>query len=183
MIVRSETKQKILLLLLAGICLGLSRSPRNYFKILESAEKDWERIEKEKLYRSVKEFFRDRLIDYKEKGDGMIEVVLTQKGRRKALRYKLDEIKIKKPAVWDKVWRVVIFDVPEKKKPAREALRMKLKELGFKELQKSVFVYPYECENEIDFVVEVFNLRRHVRFLRVKSITNEDQLKLKFNIK
>ena len=56
----------------------------------------------------------------------------------------------------DGEWRIVIFDIPEKFKKAREALRMKLKELGFLELQKSVFIFPYECEDEINFIVEVF---------------------------
>ena len=91
-------------------------------------------------------------------------------------------MEVKKPAQWDKKWRIVIFDIPEKKKKAREALRKKLKELGFKELQKSVFVYPFECEDEIDFITEVFQIRPYVRFIKAVSITNEEQIRLKFNI-
>src|SRR3990167_2211250 len=64
---------------------------------------------------------------------------------------------------WDKKWRVVIFDIPEKSRMARDALRRKLKELEFRELQKSVFVHPYECKKEIDFIIEFFNLRHYVR--------------------
>ena len=76
----------------------------------------------------------------------------------------------------------MIFDIPERFKKAREALRMKLKELGFKELQKSVLILPYECEDEINFIVEVFQIRPFVRFIRAKSFTNEEQLKIKFNL-
>ena len=65
-------------------------------------------------------------------------------------------------------------------KKAREALRLKLKELGFKELQKSVLVFPYECEDEINFIMEIFLIRPFVRFIRAKSFTNEEQLKIKF---
>ena len=72
------------------------------------------------------------------------------------------------------------FDIPEKFKKAREALRLKLKELGFKELQKSVLVFPYECEDEINFIMEIFLIRPFVRFIRAKSFTNEEQLKIKF---
>ncbi|MEK9182320.1 MAG: hypothetical protein AAB781_01875, partial [Patescibacteria group bacterium] len=64
----------------------------------------------------------------------------------------------------------------------REALRMKLKELGFLELQKSVFIFPYECEDEINFIVEVFLIRPFVRFVQAKSFTNEEQLRIKFDI-
>ena len=74
----------------------------------------------------------------------------------------------------------MIFDIPEKFKKAREALRLKLKELGFKELQKSVLVFPYECEDEINFIMEIFLVRPFVRFIRAKSFTNEEQLKIKF---
>ena len=51
------------------------------------------------------------------------------------------------------------FDIPEKLKRAREVLRDKLKDIGFIELQKSVFAHPFECEDEINFIVEVFQIR------------------------
>ena len=179
---RRDTKQKILLLLLGGVALGLSRSPKGYFKILKSLPKDWRQIKTERLYRIVREFYNDRLVDYKEDKDGFVKIVLTKEGQKKALKFKLDDMEIKRPAKWDGEWRIVIFDIPEKLKKAREALRMKLKELGFLELQKSVFVLPYECEDEINFIVEVFLIRLFVRFVRAKSFTNEEQLKIKFGL-
>ena len=45
-----------------------------------------------------------------------------------------------------------------------------------------MLVLPYECEDEIDFIVEVFLIRPFVRFIRAKSFTNEEQLKIKFNL-
>ena len=182
MAIRSETKEKIILLLASGVVLGLSRSPRNYFKVLKGAAKEWKEINKNKLVRIVREFYNDRLIDYKEDKDGSVKIILTKEGQKKALKFKLDEMEIKKPAKWDGEWRIVIFDIPERFKKAREALRMKLKDLGFLELQKSVLVLPYECEDEIDFIVEVFLIRPFVRFVRVKSFTNEEQLKIKFGL-
>ena len=182
MIIRSESKQKILLLLVAGVALGLSRSPKNYFKILEGVSKEWKEIDRNKLIRIVKEFYHDRIVGYKENKDGIVEIILTKDGRQKALKYQIDEIKIKKPEKWDGKWRVVVFDIPEKKKKAREALRNKLQDLGFRELQKSVLVFPYECEDEIDFIVEVFEIRPYVRFIKVDSFTNEEQFKIKFKL-
>lgn len=79
-------------------------------------------------------------------------------------------------------WRIVIFDIPDRFKKAREALRKKLKDLGFIKLQESVFVLPYECENEINFIIEVFLIRSFVRFIRVKSFTNEEQVRLGFEL-
>lgn len=179
---RRDTKQKILLLLLSGVALGLSKSPKGYFKLLKSIPEDWRQIKTDRLYRIVREFYNDRLIDYKEDKDGFVKIVLTKEGQNKALKFKLDEMEIKKPAKWDGEWRIVIFDIPERFKKAREALRIKLKELGFLELQKSVLVLPYECEDEIDFIVEVFLIRPFVKFVRAKSFTNEEQVRLKFDL-
>ena len=41
---------------------------------------------------------------------------------------------------------------------AREALREKLKDLGLIKLQDSVWITPFPCEQEIDFIKNVFNL-------------------------
>lgn len=181
-IIRRDVKQKILLLLFAGVALGFSRSPKNYFKILKGIPAAWKEINKSRLYSAVREFYNDRLIDYKEDNDGNVQIILTKEGQKKALQFNFEEMEIKKPEKWDKKWRIVIFDIPEKKKKTREALRGKLKNIGFQELQKSVFVHPFECENEIDFIVEVFQIRSHVRLIRAESITNEEQIKLKFGI-
>ena len=69
------------------------------------------------------------------------------------------------------------------KKSVRDALRHKLHELGFKEWQKSVFIYPYHCREQIDFVIEFFDLRPYVRQGVMTEITNETELKLHFKLK
>ena len=74
-----------------------------------------------------------------------MRVLLTKKGKRIAERHSLDFLKIKKPRRWDKKWRMVIFDVPEKNRAARDIFRFYNKRLGFYELQHSVRVYPYKC--------------------------------------
>ncbi len=77
---------------------------------------------------------------------------------------------------------MVIFDVPEHLKKGRMALSTKLKELGFHPLQKSVLVFPYPCRDEIDFVLELFNLRPYVRFLTVHEIDADFDLPKVFHL-
>ena len=179
---RGDTKEKILLLLLSGLVMSLSKSPKGYYKILNDLPRQLKEVRRKRLHDIVREFYNDRIVDYKEDKDGFTRIVLTKEGQKKALKFKIDEIEIKVPAKWDGKWRIVIFDIPEKFKKAREALRRKLKDLGFLELQKSVFILPYECEDEIDFIVEVFQIRPHVRFVRANYFTNEEQLKIKFGL-
>lgn len=179
---KRDTKKKILLLLITGVSLSLAKTPKGYFKILQTLPKEWKEIERRRLKEIIKEFYNDRLVSCKENKDGLAEIVLTKDGEKKALRFKIDEMEIKKPAKWDDEWRMVIFDIPEKFKKAREALRKKLKDLGFIKLQESVFVFPYECEDEVNFIVEVFLIRPFVRLLKVKSFTNEEQIRIKFGL-
>lgn len=170
------------MLLLTGVSLGFCRSPRQYFYILKQCRKEWKDIERHQLSRLIKEFYKERLVEYKEEKDGSVTIVLTEDGRKKALNYQIDEIEIKKPDKWDNQWRIVIFDIPERRRNAREALRGKLEELGFKKFQKSVFAHPFECEDEINFIVEFFKVRPYVRFMRAASITNEAELKRHFHL-
>ncbi len=67
-------------------------------------------------------------------------------------------------------------------KRSRDALREKLKELGFYELQKSVFVFPYKSEDEIDFIIEFFEMRQYVRTILAEKIDNELHLKKIFKM-
>jgi len=50
------------------------------------------------------------------------------------------------------------------------------------QLQKSVYVYTFEYKNELDFIIEYFNLRRYVRFILAKEIDNELHLRKIFNL-
>jgi hypothetical protein len=180
---KSPIKRKIILLLQAGLALGLTPSPRAHFYIFKELAREWREVDRKYLYRIVREFYRERLVDWQEKPDGSIRIVLSEEGKKRALEYNFDELKIKEPDRWDGKWRGVFFDIPEKRRKARDALRDKLKELGFYEMQKSVFVYPFPCRDEIDFIVEFFNIRPFVRYAEMTSLTNEAELKIKFNLK
>ena len=83
---------------------------------------------------------------------------------------------------WDGMWRLVMFDIPERFKKGRNALSLKLKQMGFYPMQKSAFISPYECKNEVDFVVELFNLKLYVRFILVKETDIDLDLKNKFQL-
>ena len=174
--------KKILLLLIGGASLGLTRRPDAYFRIVRGIAKEWRKINERNLRTAIKNLYKSKLVDYKENTNGTIKIILTEMGRSKILKYDLDKIEIKKPSHWDKLWRLVVFDIPEDKNLGRKALAAKLKELGFYPMQKSVFIHPYECKNEIDFIVEMFELAPYVRFLRVKDVDIELDLKERFHL-
>ena len=118
-----------------------------------------------------------------EEEKGKIIVRITKRGKIKAFKYKIDEMKIPIPKTWDGKWRVVIFDIPNKKTLARDVLREKLKSLGFWKIQKSVFVYPYECREQIDYIREVYQVSSNVKTFVVEQIEDEKRYLEFFNLK
>lgn len=74
---------------------------------------------------------------------------LTPKGLNHVKKMVAYDIKIEKPDKWDQKWRIVMFDISEKKHDERNIFREALLKAGFIQFQKSVFVYPFECTNEI----------------------------------
>jgi len=180
--IHSPIKQKALLLLLGGVVLAFSRSPAAPRRIWKALAKDWKSINRDYLYRLMDEFYYNRLIDYRERDDGTIDIVISEAGRQKALAFKIDEMVIDKPSRWDGYWRLVSFDIPERLQNARRALREKLLDLGFKELQKSVLIFPYPCEDEVNFIVEFFDVRRYVHYIEAKRLSNDSHLKLYFKL-
>jgi DNA-binding transcriptional regulator PaaX len=177
----SPVGQKILLLLLAGVSLGLTYSPRRQARIIQELQREWKKIDRKKLNNTVRQLYKSKLVTAQKNKDGTDTFILSEKGRLRALTYKFEEIQIY-PGKWDGKWRLVVFDVPEKFRHGRDALRQKLRELGFYELQKSVFVFPYECKNEIDFIVEFFGMRSYVRYGILEAIDSDIHLRKIFRL-
>lgn len=177
------TGQKILLLLSAGASLSLTRRPDQYFRIIKSAAKEWQKINQRGLHTAISKLYQSQIIDYKENKDGSATLVLAENGKKRILQYNIDNIEIKKPNKWDGFWRIVIFDIPERKKKTRDAFVFKIKSIGMISIQKSVLVCPYDCKNEIDFIIELMGIKPYVRFVVAKDIDIALDLKRKFGMK
>lgn len=75
---------------------------------------------------------------------------------------------------WDKKWRVVIFDIPEKERKTRDFLRRKLVDLGFGELQKSVYISPLDVLRDLKEMLENYGLYGKVIVFEAKDIFSSD---------
>jgi DNA-binding transcriptional regulator PaaX len=112
-----------------------------------------------------------------------LHISLTEEGKRYLKKYPLDELEIKKPQKWDKKWHVLIFDIKEKQRIKREALRGKLKELELYKLQESVWVHPYDFQEEIDLLRDFFGLGKdEMRILTVEEIEDDKNIKNYYNL-
>jgi phenylacetic acid degradation operon negative regulatory protein len=167
--------------LLSGLAFGYSVTPGQQKMVIGSLSREWKKINERELREGVKYLYKLNLISKNEGREDFVKIFLTEKGRLKALESKLMGIKNKKEK-WDGKWRMVAFDIPEKYRIGRDALRRKLKLIGFCELQKSVFVTHYNCKSEIKLLVDFFKLDKYVRFGILEMLDNEDYLKNFFKL-
>lgn len=123
-----------------------------------------------------------KLIQIRDNPDGTCAVELTEKGRRKILKYDIDTLKIKPMKKWDKRWRFVMFDIPDKHRKASNSFREKLKELDFFQFQKSIWIYPYPINDEVNFISKVFSIRQFVKTGEIINLENDAQLKSEFKL-
>jgi len=98
------------------------------------------------------------LVEFASEDNKGITIRITNNGEKYLKTFDIDNMILARPVVWDKKWRLVVFDIPEKHKKAREALRRKLKDLNLVRLQDSVWVTPYPFDDEIRFLREIFNI-------------------------
>ena len=110
---------------------------------------------------------------------------MTKGGKKLAGLYQIDELEIAKPVRWDGKWRILIFDIPENTRISREALRGKLKELDFAQLQKSVWVHAYPCQEELEMLKQFFSFAdHHYIFIETNRLDGHEQrLKKSFGLK
>ncbi|MBU4479971.1 hypothetical protein KKG48_00820 [Patescibacteria group bacterium] len=144
-------------------------------------KKKWIR-EKYYMNNSIRNMLRKGLIQKVRKGNTEF-MELTKEGENIVSQYKLGDMEIKKTKRWDGKWRVIIFDISEKKKRLRNLLRFHLDRLGFIKLQNSVWVFPYDCEDLIFLLKTDFFIGDDVLYMEVNRIENEKWLKELFNLK
>lgn len=139
---------------------------------------------REKVRRSLSYLKHKKLIEIIKEKNGKLLVKLTNKGKNRLAEYSIDTVGIKKPEKWDGKWRILMFDIPvhpNRYNYARNALRNKVKELGFCQIQKSVWVYPYECEDELLFIAEMFKVQNYIEIMTAEKILHEESLRKKFS--
>ncbi|MBI3955483.1 CRISPR-associated endonuclease Cas2 [Candidatus Gottesmanbacteria bacterium] len=125
---------------------------------------------------------KQKFIRAKENNDNTVTVTITKLGMMRALTYNLESIRLERVKKWDKKWRVVIFDIPEKSRRVRDVFRQRLQQLGLYLLQDSVYVSPYNCFNEIEFLRELYGVAFTVQYLLVEKLENDSLLQKHFEL-
>lgn len=122
------------------------------------------------FYNTIFRLAEQELIS-KEDDVGAILVKITADGKK--LLSRLLPVK-------DGVWKLVIFDIPEKHKYVRTVLRAKLKALHFKKWQNSIWISPYAIDDEIEEELQNLGKKFFIRLIKTTDINHTEDLQKLF---
>ena len=179
------TKQILLAVGIAGVVVIVAAAP-GVLLAAKLFEQDRKRFSKkytpQKGARAIQKLKKNRLITITER-QGKFVVELTKEGKKKFQDIQIGNLQISKPPRWDKKWRIITFDIPDKSfKRARDVLRSKLKQWEFYPLQKSVWVCPWPCEKEIQLAAELYGVSDYISIIVAETISNDTSLRKHFNL-
>ncbi len=180
---KSEIVKDILYwLMVAGAVYIAAGSPSFARNIIKAREK-WKNYPRKRIYDTFYRLRKQGLIKISN-NSSQLHIELTNEGKKKAGYFQINDLSIKKPKIWDRKWRIVIFDIAELKKLHRDAFRGKIKELGFRPLQKSVWIHPFDCKAEIELLREFFGLNEHdLKMIVTQNLEGDGEFREYFKLK
>ncbi|TSA46581.1 hypothetical protein D4R52_00225 [bacterium] len=129
--------------------------------------------------REVKRLQRNGYVALTKTEKGWMIKIL-ERGRARYKQIEMANLELLKPKKWDGKWRMFVFDIPEEIRGRRDSLRRKLKDLGLYNIQRSVFVYPFDCRKELEFVAGYYNLAKFTTYAEISYTDIQQGLKKYF---
>lgn len=180
---KGEITKDILLWLAIGSAVVLASSPYIVHNVVRELTKGNRKpYNNKKTYDTFYRLRKEECITFVQQG-AQLYISLTEKGRKRAGIYQINSLALHKPKRWDGLWRIVIFDIKEKQRIKREALRGLLKRLEFYPLQRSVWVSPYECRDEVQLLKDFFGFGDdELKLIVTRDIENDSKIKKHFSL-
>jgi len=165
----------------AGLAIlsGADRSSRGAHRMFRTFD-ELQTISDERLYQTVRYAIGKKYIRISSRGDKQ-HIELTNKGKRLAGREAIAQLR-PRAQKWDRKWRLVLFDIPEEFKKSRDGFASDLKRIGFVPIQKSAFVFPHPCFEELEVVADFHGVGSFVTFAVVEKLQRDAPLKRHFKL-
>lgn len=138
-------------------------------------ERELEKFNTWRLRQVLKRLYEQKVVEIFEGG-----IKVTEKGKKRILNYTLEEMQLRKKT--DGRWRLIIYDISNLRKPEREQFREMLKRLQFLKLQESVYLTPFVCEDEIEYLKQIFDIDKEVQILKICEIEHNEVYKKYFGL-
>lgn len=173
------TKVALALVVAAGVLVTLSIAPG--LTVLARHYKRSQYYSAKQIRNASQNLKRGRYIEI-DTSQNKPRIRLTKKGEEYFQKMIFEDARLSSEEKWDGKWRFVLFDIPVNHSKARDALRWRLRALGFFQYQKSVWVYPYPCKDEILFVADHFGVGKFVEILDATGLSDDTVLKKHFKL-
>ena len=188
----SESKKRVKRVRLENILLGsiavagvagIALLAPPMLRLLKNADPEWllKRDPDRRLRESALRLKRKGLVEFKNE-HGKKRLRLTLRGERVVGSIWNETYQLQKPRKWDGKWRLVIFDIPEKKRPTRDKIRHLVSRLGFLRLQDSVWVYPYDCEELMTLLKTDLKIGRALLYVIADAIEFDKPIRRHFGL-
>ena len=110
-------------------------------------------------------------------------LAMTDLGKHKIENILMKEYVIPPPVIWDGKWRVLMFDIKERRRRIRTQLRKLLQSAGFVRLQNSVWVHPYPCDEFVALVrAHLASGVGELRFIIAEALESDKSLREHFRL-
>lgn len=160
---------------IAGV-IAIGLVAPNALKLLQAIPtRNSRRSDKKSVDQTLKKLIHQQFI-HKVRRNGVGFYELTEKGEAQLARLQLSMGALTTPKKWDGKWRMVIYDISEKRRSKRILLLRLLYEAGFYHLQDSVWVYPYPCRELSVLLKFHFALGKEVLYIEAAEIELEPEL-------
>ncbi len=185
---RWKLRREILAIILLSLIAGGGSYTKPTLPLLVKAVIQYFKEEKKlnlkegKIKKILEDFEEQEILDFQRKDDDIY--VHYNENNSKVIRYSIKtllEYKIKKKNFEGK-WYMVFFDVPELQKNKRNQLRYFLEKLGFYRYQKSVYILPYNCEEEVRLIKKIVEGAKYMKYIIAERIEDETKVKTHFHL-
>ncbi len=168
---RGELAKNILRLVAAGLEVGATTAAApNTLQLIDYLDPKG-RYQRNRIWKTIKYLESKNRIELTE-DKGHTYVTLTELGKVHFDEESIQEMQIANPRRWDKKWRLILFDLPSKHEKVRQSFRRKLEDFGLIMYQRSVFIYPHECREEVQAVAEWYGVQHCVRYIVATEIND-----------
>lgn len=125
---------------------------------------------KKEIYNTVFRLIGQELIEGSGRGKDKT-FILSKEGKKTFLKHN---------PVRDGVWKIIVFDIPESKRFIRNFIRARLKSLGFKKWQNSIWVSPFALDEDLEKELEELASKIFIRLIKTTDINYTKDLEKMF---
>ena len=85
---------------------------------------------------------------------------------------------VRKNNHWDGIWNIVTYSVPERRREARDRLRLELSWMGYGPLSNATWISPYDLTKEVEDLAERLQIKEYIQMFQAKLQDSTDPKKI-----